>query len=458
MSDGPDRLHAIDLAWLELQGDGPPIAIGTVAVVEGPVPTDEEVLALLSERLDRMPRLHQELTAPGAGVRRQAWVDAPGLDLRAHVRRWDASSGPGLDAAVAHVMEQPLPRDQPLWDAWIIDGLGHRWALVWRVHHTIADGLGTLLLLGHAFDLAPGSGPTMADSLLAVVGPRPATEAPGPPVEARAAPPVDVGRLLGALRAVVPQVVPALADVLPRPPSSLTGPVGPRRVWVSVDIPLPQVKATGRALGATVNEVVLASVAGGFRDLVAHRGEPVAGRVVRNLVPVSLRAPRDGTSHNQLSALLGHLPIGVADPVDRLRAVQAGLDHGRGTGQPVVASMLLGLADRAVPAGVQDVVMGSVGRVLPAWFFDTLTTNVPGPQFPVFLLGRRVRAMYPLIPVAAHTAITTGIFSYDGTLNVSVTGDGDLAADIEILAEGIGRAAADLAARVRGTARQTEPG
>ncbi len=473
MPDPGDRLHAIDLAWLELQGDGPPIAIGTVAVVDGPAPTDGELRALLADRLDRMPRLHQELTARGVGMRRQVWVESPGLDLRRHVRRLDASSMPGLDAAVAHVMEQSLPAAQPLWDAWMVEGLPHGWALVWRVHHTIADGLGALLMLGHGFDLAPASGPTLADSLLAAVGAPVTTDAPdatdaaaamdapapvdssrtsappAPPIRTRPTPAHvsrDVGRLLGALRGAVPQVVPAVSDLLPRPPSSLTGPVGPSRVWVSVDVPLVQVKATGRALGATVNEVVLTAVAGGFRDLVAQRGEQVDGRVVRNLVPVSLRAPRDGTSHNQVSALLGHLPIGVADPVDRLRAVQAGLDHGRGTGEPAVVSMVLGLVDRAVPAGVQDLAMGSVGRVLPAWFFDTLTTNVPGPQFPVYLLGRRVRAMYPMIPVAGHTAITTGIFSYDGTLNISVTGDGDLAGDVGILADGIRRAAAELSA------------
>ncbi len=458
MSDATDRLHAIDLAWLELQGDGPPIAIGTVAVVDGPAPSDDEVLAMLADRLDRMPRLHQELTTRGVGVRRPVWVESPGLELRRHLHRVEASGTRGLDAAVAHVMEQPLPLERPLWDVWIVDGMADRWALVWRVHHTIADGLGTLLLLGHAFDLAPGSASTLADGLLAdtrgpaapePAAPEPAAPEPAAPEPAVAPglPAVDVRRLLGALRSAVPQLVPAVSDLRPRPPSSLTGPVGSRRVWVSIDIPLAPVKAAGRALGATVNEVVLACVAGGFRDLIAHRGEPVAGRVVRNLVPVSLRAPRDDTSHNQVSALLGHLPIGVADPVDRLRAVQAGLDHGRGIGEPAVVSMLLGLADRAVPAGVQDVAMGSVGRVLPAWFFDTLTTNVPGPQFPVYLLGRQVQAMYPMIPVAAHTAITTGIFSYDGTLNVSVTGDGDLAGDVAVLAEGIGRAASELAAQ-----------
>ncbi len=449
MADAADRLHAIDLVWLEMQGDGPPIAIGTVAVAEGPAPGDDELLALLADRLARMPRLHQELTAPGLGMRRPAWVEAPGLDLTHHLHRLDAQD---LDTAVAHVMEQPLPPGQPLWDTWIIDGLPQGWALVWRVHHTIADGVGALLMLGHGFDVAPGGGTTLTDALMSpapgAVGPT-AVPAGGP---SERVPARDLGRLLGVLRAAVPQVIPALSDLMPRPPSSLTGPVGARRAWVSVDVPLGEVKAVGRTLGATVNEVVLTAVAGGFRDLVAHRGETVEGRVVRNLVPVSLRAPRDGTSHNQLSALLGHLPIGVEDPVDRLRAVQAGLGHGVGAGEPALVSMMLGLADAVVPAGVQDMAIASAGRVVPAWFFDTLTTNVPGPQFGVYLASRPVRAMYPLIPVAGHTTITTGIFSYHGMLNISVTGDGDRAGDVGVLADGIRRAAAELADR------SSEPG
>jgi WS/DGAT/MGAT family acyltransferase len=222
--------------------------------------------------------------------------------------------------------------------------------------------------------------------------------------------------------------------------------VGQHRAWASVQVPLAEVKAAGRVLGATVNDVVLAAVAGGFRELLEHRGEPAADRVVRNLVPVSIRGPKDAAGGNRISAMLGHLPVGIADPVERLRAIRAGVDHGRGAGEPALASLLLGAVDRAVPAAVQDLTVATLGRTVPAWFFDTLTTNVPGPQFPVYLCGRRVVGLFPIIPVAGHTAITTGIFSYDGTLDIGVTGDGEAAADVDVLAGGIGRAAAELVA------------
>ncbi len=461
MNDGADRLHAIDLVWLEMQGDGPPIAIGTVAVAQGDAPSDDELLAMVADRLERMPRLHQDLTDLGIGLRRPEWVEAQGVDLAAHLHHVDASAGGslrGLDAAVSHIMEQSLPPDQPLWDMWVVDGLVDRWALVWRVHHTIADGVGALILLGHGFDLEPDGGQTLADAILAVPAPRAAEridaaspETPTAPRSSNGAVITQVGHglghALGALRGSIPHVIPAATALVPRPPSRLAGPVGPGRVWVSVDIPLAEVKSIGKALGATVNDVVLACVTGGFRDLLVHRGEPVDGRRVRNLVPVSMRPPGDDSAQNRISGMLGHLPVGVADPLDRLAAVRAGVAHGREAGTPALASALLELVDRTVPAALQDVAVAAVGRSAPAWFMDTLTTNVPGPQFPVFLCGRPVVAMYPLIPVAGHTCITTGIFSYDGMLNIGVTGDADQAGDVEILAFGISHAAAELAER-----------
>jgi diacylglycerol O-acyltransferase len=439
------RLHALDLAWLEMQGDGPPIAIGTVALTDGPPPSEAELAALLADRLPRMPALHQQVDSHGHGIRRPTLRWAAGLpDLPGHIHRLAAGQGaslhPPLDGAVARIMEARLPGDRPMWDAWIVDGLpGDRWALVWRVHHSISDGIGALLLLGHGFDLsADGTGPTLADAVT-----RRATSAAAP----REGPaPSSPRRALHALRSVAAHGAPAVASLVPHSPGPLTAAVGHSRAWASVEVPLGGVKEAGRAFGVTVNDVVLAAVAGGFRDLMAHRGLRVGGQVVRNLVPVSLRPAGDDGAGNHISALLGHLPVGVADPVERLREIHAGVDHGREVGEPALASLLLGVVDRAVPSALQDAVVATAGRTVPAWFFDTLTTNVPGPQFPAFLLGRRVRALFPVIPVAGHTAITTGIFSYDGMLDIGVTGDGQAARDVDVLARGIARAAGELVA------------
>ena len=459
---GDTRLHALDLAWLEMEGDGPPIAIGTVAVAEGPVPDDREVVDLLIDRLPRMPALHALLDDGGVGIRRPAWHPAPGApDVAAHVHRiavGDAgprgSGADRLDAAVSRIMEVRMPRDRPLWDAWVVDGLGAgRWALVWRVHHAISDGVGAVFLLGHGFDLAPGGGRTLADAV--VDAQRPADRPTDRSARAAApapAPPSPLQQVGGAVRSVAAHLRPAVASLVPHAPGPLTAPVGDRRRWVSAQVPLAEVKAARHRFGATVNDVVLAAVAGGFRTLLLHRGLEVEDRVVRNLVPVSVRGAGEDGVGNHISALLCHLPVGEADPAERIRRVRAGVGDGRAVGEPVGASLLLGAMDRALPAAVQDVAVSTLGRTVPAWFFDTLTTNVPGPQYPVFLAGRRVVAMHPIIPVAGHTAITTGIFSYDGMLDVGVTGDGESAADVDVLARGIRDAVAELAAAGPGSA------
>lgn len=427
-----DRLHALDTAWLAMEGDGPPIAIGTVAVAEGPAPSDGEIADLLMERLPDMGRLRERLVHGGT-LRRPSWsTDATAaLAHQTHRVECCAEHG-GLDAMVSGIMETRMPRDRPLWDLWVAqDADSDRWALVWRVHHSVADGLGALVLLGHAFDLQPGPGRTLAD-LAAESG------------RSRSA-----SRQLRAGLAELPTALRRLPDVvgavLPKSPSPLTGPVGDRRRWVSVTVPLDEVATVRAALGGTVNDVVLAGVAAGFRQLLEHRGQPTRGRSVRNAVPVSVRPPAGVRSDNEVSLLLARLPVGVDDPVERLRRVRREVAAMRAFGVPVALAGLLGLADRLVPEAVLAAGVRTAGRTVPAWFLDTLTTNVPGPRVPVYLAGRRVQAMFPIIPVAGHTRITTGIFSYDGSLHIGVTGDGEHAADVDVLAAGIRAGVAELA-------------
>jgi WS/DGAT/MGAT family acyltransferase len=452
-----DRLHALDAVWREMEGSGPSIAIGTVAVADGPAPSVADAVALIAERVPRMPRMRQVLSTPTVGLRRPAWVPAEGFDVAAHVHAMTVGPDQApirpatMDEAVSRIMERRLPDGLPLWDAWVVDGLADgRWALVWRVHHTVVDGLGALALLGEGFDTAADGGPTLAQAVLAgQAQPRgwgeQAAGRGGWGGLLRSAG-VGMGQAVDMARAVLPHVAPAVTAATPHRPSSLAAAVGDRRRWVSVNVPLADVKAARRAFGVTVNDVVLACVGGGFRALLAHRGEPLEGRAVRNLVPVAMAPAADGHAGNRVSGLLGHLPVGEPDPLVRLRAITAAVRHGKHAQQAATLALLIDLADRAVPNAVQDLAVSTVGRYAPALFIDTLTTNVPGPPFPVFLLGRRVRAMYPIIPVAGHTAITTGIFSYDGWLDVGVSGDGEHAGDIDVLAEGIRASAAEYAA------------
>ena len=243
-------------------------------------------------------------------------------------------------------------------------------------------------------------------------------------------------RLAGAVVTTLPHLPASAAVLVPHPGDSLTGPVGNHRRWVSVDLPLTDIKRVARAEGATVNDVILSAVTGGFRELLTARGEPVAGRSVRNLVPVSERPRGDGRSDNQVSGLFTSLPVGVDDPRQRLAAITRQIGHLKAAHAHLVGPVLFGLVDLVVPWQVQDEVVTAAGDLAPSWFMDTLTTNVPGPQFPLHLMGRRVRAMYPIIPVVGRTRITVGVFSYDGTVNVGVTGDGDSSGDVDVLAAG----------------------
>jgi len=452
-----DRLHAIDAVWLEMEGSGPPIAIGVVAVAEGPPPGDAEVIQMLAERLPTMSGLRQRLVPDPTRLRRAARVEAEHVDLAAHVHRVPARTSPahgGLDGAVGSIMEQRLPPGQPLWDLWVVEGLDGqphgRWAVVWRIHHTITDGLGAIALFRRAFDVTPDGELSMSDAV------RSATEQPAarrddrtPERRRGAVRPsgVDLRHAFGTVTSVAAHLPSVLATLVPQVPTSLTAAVGDRRTWCSADVPLSQVEAVRRAYGVTVNDVALAAVAGGFRDLLLNRGERVDHRGVRNLVPVSMRPTGESRAGNLVSGLLGNLPVGVADPVARLRAVRAAVTHGKEGHAAALFSLWLDVVDHTVPSFVQDVAVRAAGRWAPSWFFDTLTTNVPGPAFPVYLLGRRVTRMYPLIPVAGRTPIITGIISYDGRLNIGVTGASGPAGDVRVLARGIRRCVGELAER-----------
>jgi diacylglycerol O-acyltransferase len=392
-----------------------------------------------------MRRMHRRLARSHYGMRRPVWepVEDVAADEHVHVRR---VARPGdqaaLELAVRDVMEAPLDPSLPLWDAWVLTGLsGRRWALVWRVHHSVADGLGSLALIGQAFDTSPDGGPTLAEAVLRRGRPGAAPEGrPGRLVGAAG----SVLHAAGAVVAALPHLAPAIATALPAPPSSLTGPVGPHRLWATARVPIAEVKAAAHGHGVTVNDVVLAAVTAAWRDLLLARGEEVRGRSVRTLVPVSVRRPGDDATDNQVSGLVTPLPVGIADPVERLAAVTATVDHLKHAHAPVAGVTLLGLADHLVPAALQDAVLGTAGATMPSWFFETVTTNVPGPWFPVYALGRRVRASYPIIPVAGHTQVTTGVYSFDDALHIAVTGDAGAFPDVAVIAAGVPQAIAAL--------------
>jgi WS/DGAT/MGAT family acyltransferase len=218
--------------------------------------------------------------------------------------------------------------------------------------------------------------------------------------------------------------------------TSLNGPIGPHRRWAWARGQLADVKAIRQAHGGTVNDVVLAVITRGFRDLLVARGEQVDGRVVRTMVPVSVRAESErGTYNNKVSAMFADLPVGIADAGERLRSVREQMEGLKQSGQAVAAERLSALSDFAPPMLLA--LGGRAAARTPQRNVQTVTTNVPGPRHPLHLGGRRMIECFPFVPLGGSVRIGIAIMSYDGALNFGVTGDYEHAPDIALVTDGI---------------------
>jgi WS/DGAT/MGAT family acyltransferase len=216
----------------------------------------------------------------------------------------------------------------------------------------------------------------------------------------------------------------------------LNGPIGPHRRWDWGRARLSDIKQIRELHGGTVNDVVLAVITNGFRELLLSRGEGVEGRVIRTLVPVSVRAGHErGTYNNKVSAMFAELPVEVEDPVERLNSLHEQMQELKNSGQAVAAERLTALGGFA-PAMLLALA-GRVGSRLPQSAVNTVTTNVPGPQQPLYLAGRRMLEAFPFVPLGGSVRVGIAIFSYDGGINFGVTGDRDSAPDIGVLCRGI---------------------
>jgi WS/DGAT/MGAT family acyltransferase len=237
----------------------------------------------------------------------------------------------------------------------------------------------------------------------------------------------------------------SMSGLVSSPPrSSLNGPIGPHRRWAWAGTQLSDVKRIRDAFGGTVNDVVLTVIAGGFRALLASRQESTQ-RDVRTLVPVSVRGSHEhGAYNNRVSAIFANLPVGIEDPVQRLAAVRTQMEQLKQSGEAVAGDVLVGLSGFA-PAMLLSLGLRAATR-MPQRSVNTVATNVPGPQHPLYAAGRRLLECYPYVPVAGQIRIGVAIFSYNGALTFGVTGDYDEAPDIDVLCDGIQRSIRELLA------------
>ena len=463
-----ERMSALDASFLEIESAVTHMHIGSVSIFEGPAPRREELRAAVLDKLPLVPRYRQLVRFVPFGAGRPVWVDDPHFNIDYHVRR-TALPEPGgereLRDLVGRVMSQQLDRHKPLWEMWVAEGLGEgRWALISKVHHCMVDGIAGTDLLTVMFEDSPQAPPSTSAPEQWL--PRPAPG--GAELFARAMalgvvslyevtrPLLAPGHVLRRGQDMVLGLLRMRGILLPPTRSSLNGPVGPHRRWSWARAQLSEVAEVRRALGGTVNDVVLACIAGGFRELLISRGDSV-DQAVRTLVPVSVRSPGErGEYNNRVSAIFAELPVAIDDPARRLGSIRAQMADLKESREAVAGEVLTSLAGFAPPLLLA---LGErLGARVPQHNINTVTTNVPGPQYPLFATGRRMLETFPYVPLGGHVRVGVAIFSYNGSLTFGVTGDYDSAPDLDVLCRGIEQALAELLALANGKARQRRQG
>ena len=451
-----ERMSTLDAGFFFVEHENVPMHLGSLAVFEGPAPAHEDLVQMFAAKLPLVPRYRQVVRTTPLQVFRPMWVDDEHFEIGYHVRH-AAVPAPGgateLRNLAARIFAQRLDRARPLWEEWLLEGLeGDRWAIISKVHHCMVDGVGGTDLMTVVFDTDPDAErpaavewePEPGQSVASLVADGVRDAVTWPLRQLTAAPDLlrrlgTPGELLGFGRGLTGSARRLAAPAA----SSLNGPIGPHRRWDWTTASLSEVKQIRRTHGGTVNDVLLAAITRAFRDLLEDRGELSDGLVVRSLVPVSVRGQDEGGAvTNRVSAVLANLPVGEPDPLRRLALVREQMDGIKRTYQAVSAEILTGMLGFAAPMWLA---LGSRAAFrVPQPLVQTVTTNVPGPRFPLYILGRRMLAAYPYVPIGNRLRISVAIFSYLDSFSFGITADYNSVPDLDVLIGGIGRGLAEL--------------
>src|SRR5919107_683138 len=454
-----DRLTGLDASFLHLEDSASHMHVASVMIFEGPPPPYEELLESIERRLGLVPRYRQRLAFVPFAQGRPKWVDDPHLNLRYHVRS-TALPAPGsedqLRALAGRVFSQALDRDKPLWEVWLVEGLdGDRFALLSKTHHALVDGISGVDIISVLFDTSPEpAAPTdTGDRWL----PRPlpsAAQLLGEAIVERATIPGELARSVRAVfrgprmiaeglrDAAVGVGAMAWAGLNPAPPTPYNKPIGPHRRFTWTRASLRDMKAIKDSLGGTVNDVVLATVSGALGKHLRRRGVNTDGIELKAMVPVSVRADVErGALGNRVAAIMAPLPVWCQEPVARLDIVSEQLKGLKSGGQAVGAQVMTELSGFA-PSTIMD----QASRVMARQrFFNVVVTNVPGPQFPLYLAGKRMIDTFPMVPLAKNQALGVALLSYAGRINFGLVGDYDLLWDLDDFADDVRESLAELA-------------
>ncbi|HTQ68464.1 MAG TPA: wax ester/triacylglycerol synthase family O-acyltransferase [Solirubrobacteraceae bacterium] len=448
-----DRLTPVDASFLHQEGPVSHMHIGGLTIVEGPPPTMDEFLEQIRRRLHLVPRYRHKLAHTAVDSGRPVWVDDPDFNLEYHVRH-SALPAPGsmdqLQDLTARIFSQQLDRTKPLWEMWLIEGLeDNRFALITKTHHSLIDGIAGVDLATVLFDLSPEPPALPTDR-----GPWQPHAEPG--TVALLAAGLDgairtgISLLEGALSALTHperaldrarEAAEGVGEIIwaglnPAPETPLNVPIGPHRRFVAVTNDLDDFKTVKNAFGGTVNDVVLAVVAGALRQWLISRGRRTEGVEMRALVPVSVRHEHEHEgAGNRIVVMRGPLPIYISDPLNRLRFVSNAMDGLKESKQAIGAEVISGAQNFAPPT-----ILAQASRLnFSTRLFNLIVTNVPGPQFPLYVLGREMLQAIPVAFLPQNHAMAIAIMSYNGQMNFGLLGDFDALPDIDTISESISR-------------------
>lgn len=453
-----ERLTVLDDTFVVLERDNLPMHIGSLLVFEGPAPDYEHLVTHVSGRLDRLPRYRQVLRQVPLNLGMPAWQDDVHFNLEYHVRH-TAVPHPGGDDELrrlaGRLLGHRLDMHRPLWEMWLIEGLeGGRFAILNKVHHAMVDGLSGQDIMEVLLDEAPEVPPTPESTWEPEPPPSTASVLAGALVDAVRRPVARIGHLaadMGSPKDAVVAATAALAgtlrigETLVHIEDHLMAQPGPHRRWAWADGDLGEVKRIKDALGGTVNDVILSAITNGFREFLLNREPDLhPDAFVRTMVPVSTRAPGGARGGNEVAVMFADMPVGLPDPADRYASIRAQLDAAKRSGTVQGTDALFDNAVFLPPA--LFAAAGRLAAITPQPAVATITTNVPGPQRQLYMLGRPLEKMLGYVPLGMNQLVTVAIVSYNGQICCGITADYDRIPDVEVLAAGIEHGLAELSA------------
>jgi diacylglycerol O-acyltransferase / wax synthase len=454
-----DRLSSIDASFLTNESSSAHMHVGAILIFEGPPPGYEDFLAHVDSRLHLVPRFRQKLAFPPVETGRPFWVDDPNFNLAYHVRH-SALPAPGSEEQLRNIagrlFSQALDRSKPLWELWLVQGLErNRFGLITKTHHALVDGVSGVDIATVLFDVKPVPEPiepdrdwvprpTPSSAELAARGLVAAAESPFKlarrVVRAASHPEHTTKRVVEASEALA-EVAWNLTNPAPEVP--LNTEIGSHRRFAWTRAELDDFKKIKNILGGTVNDAVLTVVSGALRSWLRSRGVKLAGLELRALVPVSIRTEDEHSQlGNRIAAMRGPLPVYIEDPVKRLEVVRRSMDGLKESKQALGAEVISRFNDFAPPT-----LLAQASRLnFSTRLFNLIVTNVPGPQIPLYVLGRELQDVFPVAFLPENHALAIAIMSYHGGIDFGLLGDYDAMEDIDTFASGISESLGDLLA------------